>query len=366
MGSAAKLLLMCFLALTISACTQLPRGAAIQREITTAETDAQPDIAVYPITRSFLPTLAAWPVHGTTPHKWLNASHGSDAQIIRPGDMLNLTIWDSGENSLLTGADQRAAALTGLRVSGAGTIFVPYVGKLKVSGQTPDSARALVQRQLEQSAPSVQVQLLMAEGRRNTIDLVSGVKAPGSITIPSQNFSVLSALSAGGGVDSDLSNPQIKLLRGKHVYRTALQRLYDDPKLDTRLHGGDKIIIQADARYFLSLGAAGQEAQFPFPRDTVSALDALTLIGGVADTRADPKGILILREYPASSVGSGGPKNPRVVFTLDMTASDGLFSARHFHIQSGDLVLATESPLANTQNVLGIIGASLGFARATN
>ena len=364
--SVAPKLLLCLLALSLTACAQLPRGAALQREIVASGAQETPDIAVYPITRAFLPTLATWPAHANTPHNWLNASHGSDAQIIRPGDMLNLTIWDSGENSLLTGTDQRAAALTGLRVSGDGAIFVPYVGKLKVSGRTPDAARALVQRQLEQSAPSVQVQLLMSEGRRNTVDLVSGVNTPGSITMPSQNFSVLSALSAGGGVDSALTNPQIKLMRGTRVYTTALQRLYNNPKLDTRLHGGDKIIVQADARYFLSLGAAGQEAQFPFPRDTVTALDALTLIGGVSDTRADPKGILILREYPAASVGPNGPEDTRVVFTLDMTASDGLFSARHFHIQPGDLVLATESPLANSQNVLGILGATLGLARVAN
>jgi polysaccharide export outer membrane protein len=206
----------------------------------------------------------------------------------------------------------------------------------------------------------------MAEGRRNTIDLVSGVKAPSSVIMPSQNFTVLSALSSGGGVDAGLTNPQIKLMRGSHVYTTALQRLYDNPKLDTRLHGSDKIIVQADARYFLSLGATGQEAQFPFPRDIVSALDAMVLIGGVSEARADPKGVLILREYPSSAVRKNGPSNTRVVFTLDLTASDGLFSARKFHIQLGDLVLAIESPLANTQNVLDIIGATLGLARIAN
>lgn len=362
MGPAAKLLI-CLLFVVLSACTELPRGAALQREILASKVNKTPDIAIYPITQSFLPALATWPRNETASHKWLKASHGSDAQIILPGDMLNLTIWDSGENSLLTGADQRSTALNGLRVSGAGTIFVPYVGRLKVAGRTPDSARALVQRQLEQSAPSVQVQLLMAEGRRNTIDLISGVKAPGSITMPSQNFSILSALSAGGGVDTTLANPQIKLMRGSSVYTTALQRVYDNPKLDTRLRGGDKIIVQADKRYFISLGAAGQEAQFPFSNDIVSALDALALIGGVTETRADPKGVLILREYPASAVRLEGPAHTRVVFTLDLTASDGLFSARHFHIQSGDLVLATESPAANTQKVLGIIGATLGLAR---
>jgi polysaccharide export outer membrane protein len=124
MGFVPKLLL-CLFALMVTACSQLPRGAALQREIIATKTDAQPDIAVYPITRSFLPTLATWPSNGTTAHKWLKASPGSDAQIIRRGDMWNLTIWDSGENSLLTGTDQRATGLTGLRVSAASTIFVP-------------------------------------------------------------------------------------------------------------------------------------------------------------------------------------------------------------------------------------------------
>ena len=99
----------------------------------------------------------------------------------------------------------------------------------------------------------------------------------------------------------------------------------------------------------MSLGAAGAESQFDFNRDNVSALDALSIIGGVNDTRANPKGVLVLREYPASALKSGqrGPRQQRVVFTIDLTTSDGLFSARNFHINSGDLVLATESPVSS-------------------
>lgn len=353
------------LVLALAACASLPRGAALQREIVTAD-QANNDIAIYPITRSFLSELAGWPIAAPNRHNWIRGSTGSDAQIIRAGDMLDLTIWDSGENSLLTGEGQRTTTLTGLRVSENGTIFVPYVGALKVTGRTPDSARALVQRQLEASAPSVQVQLLMAEGRRNTVDLVSGVAAPGSIILPDQNFTILSAISAAGGVAPDLSNPQVKLLRGHQVYVTALQRLYDEPALDTRLQGGDKVIVEPDSRYFLSLGAAGKEAQIMFPRDRITALEALALIGGLQDRRADPQGVLILREYPASVVSNSGPGKPRVVFTLDLTTSDGLFSAAHVQIQPGDLVLATESPLANTQSALGIVGSVFGLSKVAD
>ncbi|WP_432817262.1 polysaccharide biosynthesis/export family protein [Sulfitobacter sp. JB4-11] len=334
----------------------------MEKEILQAADAPNPEIAIYPVTRAFLPSVAKWPRNGSRSYSWIGHSHGANAQIIRPGDRLNLLIWDSGENSLLTGPDERVASLPDMRVTEAGAIFVPYVGKIQVSGRTPDSARQLVQRQLEDIVPSAQVQLSMVEGRGNSIDLVGGVNSPGNIVMPDQDFSVLAAISAGGGVEPSMENPQVKLVRGHNIYATSISRLYDNPRLDTRLRGGDKVIVEADRRYFLSLGAAGREAQHSFNRDDVSALDALAIIGGVNDSRADPEGILILREYPSSAVQAGtrGPRNTRVVFTLDLTSSDGLFSARNFHIQSGDLVLATESPLTDTRTIIGLVGSAFG------
>ncbi|NNE53468.1 MAG: polysaccharide export protein [Sulfitobacter sp.] len=353
--------LICLLLLPVLvACTALPCGAAVERDIL-ASTDAEaPEVAVYPVTRAFLPALADWPAPDGQDRKWIGHTRGSDAQIIRPGDRLDMVVWESGENALLTGADQRATRMEGLRVSAAGTIFVPYVGALKVSGRTPDSARGLVQRKLEESVPAVQVQLLMAEGRHNAVDLVAGVRTPGPVPMPDQNFTVLSALSAGGGVLPGLRNPQVRLMRGTSVYATSLERLYSQPKLDTRLRGGDKLIVEEDRRYFLALGAAGKEAQVPFNRDSISALDAVALMGGLQDSRADPGGILILRSYPE---GIRGPSQPRVVFTLDLTTSDGLFSARQFLIRPQDLVLATESPMSNTGTILALFGSAIGLSR---
>lgn len=359
----SKLFLSALMALSLAACSNLPRGAAIQKEVTKEAAAPDADIAVYPVTRAFLPSIAQWPRNGDTRYGWIGASQGSNAQVIRPGDRLDVLVWDSGDNSLLTSPAQQVATLPGLRVSESGTIFMPYIGKIQVSGRTPDSARQLLQRRLETIVPSAQVQLAMTEGRGNSIDLVGGVNTPGNILMPDNNFSVLSAISAGGGVQSSIENPQVKLVRGANIYATSINRLYENPSLDTRLIGGDKIIIEKDRRYFLSLGAAGREAQFPFNRDDVSALDALAIIGGVNESRADPEGILILREYPASAVSAGvrGPRRTRVVFTLDLTTSDGLFSARNFHIQSGDLVLATESPLSDTRTILGLVGSVFGL-----
>lgn len=363
MGKFTKYILCIALGLTLAACGSLPRGAAIQAEIVKGADTPEADFAVYPVSKAFLPSVKEWPRTGERHYSWLPHSHGSTAQIIRPGDTLNVVIWDSAENSLLLNPGERSADLSNLRVSSAGSIFVPYVGKVRVADRTPDSARQLLQRQLESVAPGAQVQLTMAEGRVNSIDMVSGVRTPGNVKLPDQDFSVLGAISASGGVNDGLTNPQVKLVRGHKTYKTSLSRLFENSKLDTRLRGGDQIIVEEDGRYFLSLGAAGKESQFSFNRDKVSALDALAIIGGVNDARANPRGVLILREYPASALRSGqrGPRKQRVVFTIDLTTSDGLFSARNFFINSGDLVLATESPVSSVSVVAGLVGSAFGI-----
>jgi polysaccharide export outer membrane protein len=128
--------------------------------------------------------------------------------------------------------------------------------------------------------------------------------------------------------------------------------------------GGDKVYVENDKRYFLSLGAASKEAIHPFPKDLVTALDAMSLIGGLSDTRANAKGILILRDYSPKAVRNDrtGPSHDRMVFTVDLTTADGLFSAGQFRIRSGDLVYVTESPINSARVLLGLIRSVFGLA----
>jgi polysaccharide export outer membrane protein len=358
--------LSCIVALT--ACT-LPRGAALRSEVLRAADSENADFAVYPVTRALLPALATWPQVNEPHLGWITTSGGSRAQVIAAGDTLRLTIWDSSENSLLTTLGQRQVEIPPTRVGPTGDIFVPYVGDVPVAGLSPDRARERVQDRLAQIAGSAQVQLALEEGRSNSVDLVGGVAAPGIYPLPDRAFTVLSLLSAGGGVAPGLQNPQIRLLRGGQIYGTSIDRLYAEPRLDTLLRAGDQVVVEEDDRYFLSVGAAGQEAQHDFPQDVVTALDAVAIIGGVLDSRANPQGVLILRDYPASALAAGlrGPRRQRVVFGLDLTSADGLFSAGDFRIAPGDLVYVTESPVTTTQTIFGLVGQAFGLqARLTN
>ncbi|MBP1804888.1 polysaccharide biosynthesis/export family protein [Rubellimicrobium aerolatum] len=353
------------LSLALAGCG-LPRGAGFESEVLGSRPGAQDpaarDFAVEPVTRERLARYAAWPAPAAPTLGWLARQDGPANRIIAPGDVLSITLWSTEENSLLTAPGERAINMRAVTVSSTGTVFMPYVGDIKVSGMSPDRAREVIEGRFVEVSPSAQVQLEVAEPRGSLVSLVGGVSKPGTYPLPNQAYSVLSLIAEGGGVPDDLNNPQIRLIRGDSIYGTSVERLFANPSLDATLRPGDKVLVQEDDRYFLSLGATGDEAVNPFPKDRLSAIEALSLVGGVSDNRANPKGILVLRTYPASAVRTdgSGPSKERVVFTLDLTSADGLFSAGQFEIQSGDLVYGTESPIGSAQTIFSILGSGLG------
>ncbi|PUB14848.1 polysaccharide biosynthesis/export family protein [Yoonia sediminilitoris] len=356
--------LLAFACVSSLASCGIPRGAGFQSEVLAASSVRQDDgsveqvydFAVFEVTKATLPQLQSWPDKDKQRYRWVSDTQPETALLISPGDKLQLTVWDAEENSLLAGAGQRVTQLQEIEVSSAGRIFVPYIGELKVSGMSSNTARARIEEQLNLTIPSAQVQLNLLPGRVNTVNVVTGVAAPGIYPLGSRNTKLLDLLSEAGSVPSTLVNPMVRLSRGKDVYGIAYSRLLENPSLDTTVRGGDRIFVEEDKRTFLSLGTTGSQAIHPFPTEEVTALDAMAIVGGVNPGRANPEGILILREYDSLTVreDGAGPPQERVVFTLDLTSADGLFSAAQFRIQPDDLVYGTESVLGPAFTLLNV------------
>lgn len=348
----------------VSGCS-LPRGAAQgQRILRSAAQDETTPYAVYPVTRDLLPRVQDWPMTGQGPRGgWLSGGGGRSARTIKPGDRLDLVVWDSSETSLLTAAGAKAVPLEQLTVASDGKIFVPYLDRVQVSGMTAEAARQSIQDQLTGIAPSAQVQLALSVGRANSVDVIGGVARPGSFPLGDGALTVLGLIAQAGGVSGGLEQPLVRLVRGSNTYVTTLKRLYENPSLDTVVQGGDQLIIDDESRRFIALGAAGRETILRFPSDRPTALEALAAIGGVNDSRGDPQAVLVLREYPARAVRDGvsGPGAARVIFVIDMTTADGLFSAGRFHINPDDVIYVSESPLNGFRSITQVVGSVFGL-----
>lgn len=342
----------------------MPRGAGLRSEVLRGTDTAESDVQVIAITRESLAEIQAWPIpRPERRHHWTTTGAASTSRIIRAGDTVSLAVWDSQPDSLLTTGEQRSVTMQSIPVSSSGRVFIPYVGEVRIAGQTTEQARREIQRLLEPIVPDGQVQLDVTPGSRNTIDVVTGVARPGRVELPEVSPTILSVLAETGGISSTLRNPLVRLNRAGEAYAIPASDLFSDPANDIQLRGGDRILVEEDDRTYIALGAAGAEQVVYFEREVITALDALSTIGGLSDTRADLQGVMVLREYPESLVSAVGaaPRKAQVVFTFDLTSADGLFAARRFNILPDDVVLATESPVPMINQVVSMI-RNIGIA----
>lgn len=103
-----------FLAVGVVALTgcALPRGAAVQSEILKEQRSEKPSFQLVEVTRELTPLIAKWPHSGASAKfHWFGADQGPDSSAIQTGDTVNIVVWDSEDNSLLTGLNGTAAEI---------------------------------------------------------------------------------------------------------------------------------------------------------------------------------------------------------------------------------------------------------------
>lgn len=358
-----------FMGLALVSGCDAPRGALLQSEILKESQQEDSTYDVIAVNKATLAQVSRWPGTGANLGlSWPGKGQSQTSRILRPGDVVNLVVWENEANSLLATPEQRAVPMKGLVISPDGTIFVPYINEVKISGLSPEMARAELQQRMATIAPSAQVQIEVVQGDQNSIELISGVAKPGRYPIAARGVTVLSMLAEAGGIPDGMRNPVVRMQRGGKAYAVLARELYQNPAQDILMRGGDRIAVESDPRGFVVLGAAGAEKTVHFEKASHNLLEALSLSNGLTESRADIRAILVLRKYPAKALrrDGSGPAKDRVVFTFDLSTGDGLFAASSFAIHPDDVILATESPIPAAANILGAFGAGLGIAQRIN
>ena len=291
---------------------------------------------------------------------------GSDT--ISPGDTLGLTIFENvRDDPLLGNTGQRVSALTEVQVDGQGYIFVPYAGRIKAAGQTPDGLRQAITRKLDAQTPDPQVSVQRLAGDGSAVSVQGAVGANGVYPIERPTRTLSAMIARAGGVAIEPEVAIIRVTRGKETGSIWLQDLYANPSLDVALRPGDKIVVERDTRAFVALGATGAQNRVPFETQTLSAIEAIAIVGGLNTNLADPTGVFVFRNEPAEIANAVlGRKDlqgdQRMVYVLDLTQPTGMFEARDFIVRDGDTVYVTEAPFVQWQKTLSAITGTVGAA----
>jgi len=288
---------------------------------------------------------------------------GSD--VIRPGDVLGLTIWENVDDGLLVPEGQNATVLEEVQVDGAGFIFVPYAGRVRAAGNTPEAVRRIITGKLNDQTPDPQVQVRRLAGDGATVSIVGAVGAQGVYAIERPTRTLAQMLARAGGVAINPEIAQVTVVRGNYSGSIWLVDLFDHPGHDIALRGGDRIIVEQDTRSFTALGATGTQNRVQFESQTISAIEAIAQVGGLNSNVADPTGVFIFRNEPEEIANALVGRNDltgtqRIVYVLDLTQPNGMFMARDFAIRDQDTVYVTEAPLVQFNKTIAAVFGSLG------
>ncbi len=349
-------------ALSVLAACALPRSGPNKNEIFAGSVQRQGDAFILEVSPRVTRIASVTPVLGFT-RDFLEAGLlGSDT--IRPGDTLGLTIWENVDDGLLSSEGFSSTALEEVQVDGQGFIFVPYAGRIRAAGNTPERVRQIITQRLDEQTPDPQVMVRRLAGDGATVSVVGGVAQQGVFPIerPTRTLSAMIAAAGGLAIEPDVA--QIVVVRGGHRAKIWFEDLYSDPRLDIALRGGDRILVEEDRRAFSVLGATGTQNRVPFQSQTLSAIEALAQVGGLNTNLADPTGVFVFRTEPeaiaAQLLGRDDLKGPqRVVYLLNLTEPNGMFEARDFAIRDDDLLYVTEAPYTQFQKILSALTGTL-------
>ncbi|MES2667156.1 MAG: polysaccharide biosynthesis/export family protein [Pseudomonadota bacterium] len=291
---------------------------------------------------------------------------GSDA--ISAGDSLGITVFENVvDDPLLGNTGQRVSILDEVQVDGQGFIFMPYAGRIKAAGQTPDGLRQAITRKLDAQTPDPQVTVQRLAGDGATVSVAGTIGAQGVYPIERPTRTLSTMLARAGGLTIEPSIALVRVTRGAQTGRIWVKDLYEDPGLDIALRPGDKIVVEQDTRKFVALGATGGQSLVPFESETLSAIEAIATVGGLSSATADPTGVFVFRNEPAEIANNVlGRKDlqgdQRFVYVLDLTQPTGMFEARDFLIRDGDTIYVTEAPFVQWNKTLSAITGTAGAA----
>ena len=218
----ARWVAVCISASLLAACG-LPRSGPTKNEIFNGSVQKQGNAYIVTVDDAVTKATKFAPPLGFSSALIHAGVLGSDT--VRPGDTLGLRIWENVDDGLLATDGGVATGLEEIQVDGEGFIFVPYAGRIRASGNSPESIRRIITEKLESQTPDPQVVVQRMAGDGATVSLIGGVGAQGVYPIERPTRTLTAMIAKAGGITLPPEITQITLLRGGHSGTVWLQDL---------------------------------------------------------------------------------------------------------------------------------------------
>lgn len=299
---------------------------------------------------------------------------GYNAQRLRRGDVIDITVLDTGEDGLFSPTQSKTLNLGRFTVDQSGSVNIPFVGKQRVVDSTPEGLQSQVVAGLKGSAVNPQAVVTVVDKPTSAVMLSGAVKNPGKIALTARQERVLDALNQAGGPTVAPGAATVTVVRGSHRASAPLDRVMREDRQNIRLSPDDQIMIDGDAASYTALGAFKSAGEFQFEAGKLTLAQAVGRAGGLLDDRADARNVYVFRneiiQVPSATVsGAKGPVATAttmrpVIYHVNMRDASSIALMQLFQMQKGDVLYASNAPLVDSAKLLTVFQKSVPTAAA--
>lgn len=297
-------------------------------------------------------------------------SSSTNNYIIGPGDVIDVTIWEAPP-AMLFGAivldpsagptTTRGVTFPEQMVMSDNTIAIPFAGRVSVRERTTQEIEREIIVRLYGKANQPQVLVRVIKNNTSNVTIVGEVNNSTLMALTPKGERLLDALAISGGVKQSVNRMAVQLSRANITATMALDSVIRDPRQNILLKPGDVITALYQPQSFSVLGATGKNEEVLFEAQGISLAQALARSGGLADNRADARGVFIFRFEDEKLVDAGHPLTAGaggtvpVVYQVDLRDPASFFVTQNFPVQNRDVIYVANSPEAEFNKFMKLL-----------
>lgn len=371
-GSFRGAIATCLAAMSLVGCSTLPSSGPTGAEIRRA---ASGKVGQYPFELIEVADAAALPSVPTMPSSAFMSVAPRPTDLLGPGDVINITVYEAGVSLFGTalrtaavagsaGADASSTAerLPAVRVDDFGYIKVPFVGRLRAAGHTVAELQSTIQNGLRGMSQDPQVLVTIEQSITNSVILAGEITKPGRLVLSTNRESLVDAIALAGGYRGEAKDAVARLQRDGQTFEIRLGDLLDAPQRDLVVAPGDRITLIKRPESFSVLGAPNKAEEIEFPRTHLTLAEAVALAGGANPNAGDAGAVFVFR-YVSEPDGTEKP----VVYHLNMMRPGAYLLSQRFLMRDRDVLYvgnARANQLTKFVSLLSQLFVPVATARA--